>query len=399
MLFPVCPTCEKGEVCPCKSLPAITSIWTAAWENDAPRITYLVRGLNKDPSRPDVAGYTALHYAAQQGYHGTVAVLLDLGAKVSAKVCGATPLHRAAYAGKLEVCRLLLAKGADRDIDGKDTSFGDQRTALHKAASQGHKGVCDLLLAHGADPRAVDREGLTPEALWAQRGRGGEDRESGDGGGGGGGGGGGDGGSVGGDQSKLTGGDDADSDDDRNADMTCVLCGEEGEVKEAIEEAEEAERHSGDGVCGGDSRFGSAGEKEARFSDPSSNTNDTSTATALHRPPPSYRLPVAINPTICTECDLAIGGVVMARAPCCRQLMCPACASRLFRTGRGCNACQEKMSTSASAAAAAAAMEAGEVEVVAGAEGVNGAAIAVLPPSTAMVDEEEGFDLFGELMS
>ena len=67
-----------------------------------------------------------------------------------------------------------------------------------------------------------------------------------------------------------------------------------------------------------------------------------------------------------------------------------------------------------------------EVNVVARAEGMNGAAMhqmlgsggrgcvdrsgigltvvdgtsnAVLSPSTAMVDEEEGFDLFGELMS
>lgn len=51
---------------------------------------------------PDNAGYTALHYAARNGYVDICKILLEYGADIDAltKSAQATPLHKAAASGK-----------------------------------------------------------------------------------------------------------------------------------------------------------------------------------------------------------------------------------------------------------------------------------------------------------
>ena len=83
--------------------------------------------------------YTALHIAAKEGQEEVASILLDHGASVTAttKVCdlkaheshvhavllflqkGFTPLHLSAKYGNIKVSRLLLAKGAPVDAQGK----------------------------------------------------------------------------------------------------------------------------------------------------------------------------------------------------------------------------------------------------------------------------------------
>jgi ankyrin repeat protein len=113
------------------------------------------------------------------------------------KMDGATPLHRAAWAGNVEVARLLIAHGArvsdsdkygDRPLHGacswgrasmvkylirlgakvnaQDTLGG--YTPLHWAAQYGHVEVVRILIAAGADPRRRNKHGRTPEE-WASR--------------------------------------------------------------------------------------------------------------------------------------------------------------------------------------------------------------------------------------
>jgi ankyrin repeat protein len=72
---------------------------------------------------------------------------------------GFTALHLAAYFGRLEVARLLLGLGADRNA----VAVNETRvTPLHSAVAGGHRDVAGLLLAHGASPNAVQHGGWTP---------------------------------------------------------------------------------------------------------------------------------------------------------------------------------------------------------------------------------------------
>jgi ankyrin repeat protein len=72
---------------------------------------------------------------------------------------GFTPLHFAAYFGRLEVARLLLELGADPNAVA---SNGSRVTPLHSAVSARHRDMAGLLLALGASANAVQRGGWTP---------------------------------------------------------------------------------------------------------------------------------------------------------------------------------------------------------------------------------------------
>ncbi len=67
------------------------------------------------------------------------------------------PLHFACKAGVLDVCKLLLQKGADKEA--KD-SFG--RTPIHGAASNDHLDVVEYLVEHGVNKEVADDDNETP---------------------------------------------------------------------------------------------------------------------------------------------------------------------------------------------------------------------------------------------
>ena len=72
-----------------------------------------------------------------------------------------TPLIKAAYWARYDICNYLLEKGAD--INAKDSSMGF--TALHYAAWRGsfnHIRIVKLLLEKGADPSIRSRVDTTP---------------------------------------------------------------------------------------------------------------------------------------------------------------------------------------------------------------------------------------------
>ena len=90
----------------------------------------------------DGNGRTALMYASSGPFAETVELLLQQGAGVNVQgtLEGFTPLMTAAAEGLLDIVRLLLVHGADRNLEDQD---GD--TALSFAKRNGHTEVVELL--------------------------------------------------------------------------------------------------------------------------------------------------------------------------------------------------------------------------------------------------------------
>lgn len=135
-------------------------IWYAAQYNDEEKVERLLRkGIPADVK--DVAGYTALHYAARNGHDQICEILLQHGAYVDAKTGngGATALHRAAAQGHVKVVQILLENGADASL--KDA---DGYTPLHRALIGSHVSVCRILIPH-SDLTIVDNKNRSVKQL------------------------------------------------------------------------------------------------------------------------------------------------------------------------------------------------------------------------------------------
>jgi hypothetical protein len=126
-----------------------------------------------------VFGRTALHDACEAApdivylaeayedvHYEAASLLLAHGADVNSKAhnSGCTPLHKAAFSGRLRLVRLLL--GANADVNAVS---GSGCTPLHKAYG-GDQRVAVELLERGADPGARDKYGNTVLYLACRRG-------------------------------------------------------------------------------------------------------------------------------------------------------------------------------------------------------------------------------------
>jgi ankyrin repeat protein len=106
-------------------------------------------------------GWTALHL--NFGNLEIVKVTLESGADIDAiskNAFKATPLQGAAAMQKLELARLLIARGANVNCRGEEGV-----TPLHEAAGSGQIELAKLLLEHGASINAKDDHGKTPVTI------------------------------------------------------------------------------------------------------------------------------------------------------------------------------------------------------------------------------------------
>ena len=104
-------------------------------------------------------GFTALHFAAFFGKAEAAKVLLEHGASVDVYTRNPfanQPLHAAAAGRHIEVCRVLLAAGADVNA----AQHGGY-TPLHEAAQHGDAEMTELFLSAGADPSLLTDAGET----------------------------------------------------------------------------------------------------------------------------------------------------------------------------------------------------------------------------------------------
>jgi hypothetical protein len=112
-----------------------------------------------DPNAIDSGhGYeqTALHAAACEGNEKITRLLLEAGANPNARDKeGATPLHIAVQHGNaIEVAIALIEKGAD--VNAQESNG---QTPLHRAANYGHKDACRILVERGANKDIADENG------------------------------------------------------------------------------------------------------------------------------------------------------------------------------------------------------------------------------------------------
>jgi len=99
----------------------------------------------------DEDGLTCLMIAASNGHLDICRLLIDKGAQVEAKVsCGWSPLHYAAEQGHVEIVRLLCNHGAD-----VEARVNNVWRPLHYAACNGHISVVkELIEERNADINA-----------------------------------------------------------------------------------------------------------------------------------------------------------------------------------------------------------------------------------------------------
>ena len=102
--------------------------------------------------------WTCLMAAARNGHLDICRLLLDKGAKVEAKNSdGWTPLHYAARNDHIEIVRLLCDRGAD-----VEACSNDGRRPLHTAAMNGRISVVkELIEERNAEINARDEDGWT----------------------------------------------------------------------------------------------------------------------------------------------------------------------------------------------------------------------------------------------
>lgn len=182
--------------CPCQHISLSLSSATAAEYGDIESLSHRLHAKRSDAHHQQGGitngGITPLHLAAQHDHPAAVSLLLSEGGRhidsglVSndrSSYCGATPLHRASFAGSVSAMQILLQWGSEQsfspaistDLLAKDESFGDLRTPLHKAVAGGRPLAVQLLLMSLRQRKilsdglaAVDSQGLTALQLAQQ---------------------------------------------------------------------------------------------------------------------------------------------------------------------------------------------------------------------------------------
>ena len=117
--------------------------------------------LGSDPNIKDSNGWTALHYAAQNGDFESVKILIDKKADINSfSNNGRTPLHLAAKMNRKKIVNYLVDKILEKYKSNSQIYLNakDEHgcTPSHLAAKEGNIPCLEILLSKGADKYATD---------------------------------------------------------------------------------------------------------------------------------------------------------------------------------------------------------------------------------------------------
>ena len=116
--------------------------------------------MGADVNEVTAAGVSALHIAAERSLLDVADMLITARAVHGHDDAGQTPLHRAVFAGNLDMMLLLLEGGAQ-----EDACDCNGHTALHVGAHCGHMCLVRELLRWGADAAKRDVVCRTPQSF------------------------------------------------------------------------------------------------------------------------------------------------------------------------------------------------------------------------------------------
>ncbi|HSJ15113.1 MAG TPA: ankyrin repeat domain-containing protein [Longimicrobiales bacterium] len=140
----------------------------AAAVGEAHELLIALRIVQGGPDHWSADGFTPLHLAAFFGRIDNARLLIERGADANAVARNPSqvqPLHSAAAARQLEIAGMLVRAGAD--VNAVQQSGW---RPLHAAAAHGDEALVRLLLAAGAEAELGNDQGLTPGELARQNG-------------------------------------------------------------------------------------------------------------------------------------------------------------------------------------------------------------------------------------
>ncbi|KAI9854237.1 MAG: hypothetical protein M1813_001322 [Trichoglossum hirsutum] len=137
---------DRGANIHAKDRSGMTALFHATMKGKLETAEYLVEA-GADLYHRDHNGWTLLHLAVSKGHAEVLQYFLERG--MDANVLSwhgtrAPPLHFAAETGDQDMLEILLASGADRDLEASDG-----KTAAEWAHKMGHSGAARLLEGRG----------------------------------------------------------------------------------------------------------------------------------------------------------------------------------------------------------------------------------------------------------
>jgi uncharacterized protein len=133
------------------------NLFEACAVGELPRVEAILKENPTMVNEFSADGFQPIGLAAFFGHTKVVKFLLVMGADYdtpSRNRLKVTPLNSAAAGGRIEIARLLLARGADPNMRQADAFV-----PLHAAAQNGQPEMVELLLRHGADKTLVNKDG------------------------------------------------------------------------------------------------------------------------------------------------------------------------------------------------------------------------------------------------